>query len=141
MLAVRLADTIRFLRQSGLDKFVDGYAEHVYPGLDPSRSVATRVASLGQDIFSECRTDKPCWLTEWGIPNAAQHGQPDHCPIDETKRLKVIDELRGAFQYFASQGRLAGVIYYDWSDKPGKEAGIFRCGGLTAAGKLVLQPL
>ena len=140
-LSVRLPDTIKFLRQNGLDKFVDGYAVHVYPGLDPSRSVATRIASLGQDIFSECRADKPCWLTEYGIPNASQKGQPDHCPIDETKRLKVFEELRGAFAYFAGQGRLAAIIYYDWSDKPGTEAGIFRCGALTEAGKLALKPM
>jgi len=141
MLAVRLPDTIRFLRQNGLDKFMDGYGVHVYPGLDPSRSVATRIASLGQDIFSECGADKPCWLTEYGIPNASQKGRPDHCPIDETKRLQVIKELRGAFQHFVSEGRLAAIIYYDWSDKPGKEAGIFRCGALTEAGKLAISPM
>ncbi|HYA40081.1 MAG TPA: hypothetical protein VEF34_02160 [Syntrophobacteraceae bacterium] len=141
MLAVKLSDTIKFLRQNGLDKLVDGYGVHVYPGLDPSRSVATRISSLGQDIFSECRADRPCWLTEYGIPNASQKGQPDHCPIDETKRLQVIEELRGAFQHFVSEGRLAAIIYYDWSDKPGKEAGIFRCGALTDAGKLALSPM
>jgi len=74
-LAASLLDSIKFLRQNGLDKFVDGYAVHVYPGLDPSRTTATRIASLGQDIFSECRADKPCWLAEWGIPNANQRGR------------------------------------------------------------------
>jgi hypothetical protein len=102
-LAVSLPDAIKFLRQNGLDKFVDGYGVHVYPGFDPSRTVATRIASLGQDVFSECRPEKPCWLTEYGIPNADQKGQPDHCPIDETKRLQVIEELRGAFQYFVAK--------------------------------------
>jgi len=48
----------------------------------------------------------------------------------------VIEELRGAFRHFVSEGRLAAIIYYDWSDKLGREAGIFRCGALTAAGKL-----
>ena len=141
MLEASLLDSIKFLRQNGLAKFVDGYAVHVYPGLDPSRTTATRIASLGQDIFSECREDKPCWLTEYGIPNANQRGEPDHCPIDETKRLQVIKELRGAFEYFVKEGRLAAIIYYDWSDKPGKEAGIYRCGGLTDAGKLALGPM
>jgi len=140
-LAVSLPDTIKFLRKNDLDKYVNGYAVHVYPGLDPSRTTETRIASLGQDIFSECDADKPCWLTEYGIPNASQKGQPDHCPIDETKRLQVIRELRGAFEDFVSQGRLAGIIYYDWSDKPGKEAGIFRCGALTDAGKLALKAM
>jgi hypothetical protein len=31
-----------------------------YPGLDPTRSVATRVASLGQDILANCTQAKPC---------------------------------------------------------------------------------
>jgi hypothetical protein len=82
-----------------------------------------------------------CWLTEWGIPDAAQKGKPDHCPIDETKRIKVIEELRGAFHHFVSEGRLAAIVYYDWADLPGKEAPIFRCGALTAAGKLALSPM
>jgi hypothetical protein len=141
LLGVSLPDAIAFLQHNGLDGFVDGYGVHVYPGLDPTRSVATRIASLGQTIFPKCTPTRPCWLTEWGIPNAAQHGRPDRCPIDETKRLKVIEELRGAFAHFVGEGRLAAVIYYDWSDKPGKEAGIFRCGILTPAGKLALSPL
>jgi hypothetical protein len=138
-LAVALPDTIKFLHQNGLDKFVDGYAVHVYPGLDPSRTVATRIASLGQDIFSECRADKPCWLTEWGVPNEPETRQPDHCPIDESKRLQVIQELRSAFQHFVGEGRLAAIIFYDWADKPGKKGAIFRCGALTDAGKLALS--
>jgi hypothetical protein len=140
-LEVSLPDAIRFLHENGLDKYVDGYAVHLYPGLDPTRTTEVRIASLGQDVFAECRSEKPCWLTEWGIPNANQRGEPDRCPIDETKRLQVIKELRGAFQHFVNQGRLAGIIYYDWSDKPGKEASIFRCGALTEAGKLALAPM
>lgn len=141
IVGVSLPDAIQFMQQNGLDPFVDGYAVHIYPGLDPSRSAATRIASMGRDIFPECRAEKPCWVTEYGIPNADQKGNPDHCPIDDRKRLKVIKELRKAFQYFANQGRLAGIIYYDWSDYPGKEAGIFRCGALTDAGKLALSPM
>jgi hypothetical protein len=48
--------------------------------------------------------------------------------------------LGGAFQHFVSEGRLTGFIFYDWSDKPGNEGGIFRCGALTDAGKLALKP-
>jgi hypothetical protein len=139
--SVSLPDAIKFLQLNGLDEFVDGYGVHLYPGLDPSRTVATRIASLGPDIFSECRIEKPCWLTEWGIPDGSPEGTPDHCPIDETKRLQVIQELRGAFQHFVSEGRLAASIYYDWSDDPGTKGPIFRCGGLTSAGKLALSPM
>jgi hypothetical protein len=96
--SVSLPDAIKFLQQNGLDEYVDGYGVHVYPGLDPTRTVATRITSLGRDIFSECRVEKPCWLTEYGVPNEPETRPPDHCPIDETKRKQVIQELRGTFQ-------------------------------------------
>lgn len=134
-------DSIEFLRQNGMDKLVDGYAVHVYPDADPSRSVATRTASLGETIFAECTETKPCWLTEWGIPDGSPGGVPEHCPVDETKRIKVIEELRGAFQHFVSEKRLSAIIFYDWADKPGNTGAIFRCGGLTDAGKLALRPM
>jgi hypothetical protein len=38
----------------------------------------------------------------------------------------VIQELRGAFQHFVNEGRLAAISYYGLSDQPGKEAGV-RC--------------
>jgi hypothetical protein len=141
VLGVSLVDAIEFLRQNGLDKYVDGYGVHVYPGLDQTRSVATRVASLGQDIFVNCTRSKPCWLTEWGIPDGSPGEVPDHCPIDERKRIKVIEELRGAFQHFVGERRLAAIIFYDWADKPGNKGAIFRCGALTSAGKLALSPM
>jgi hypothetical protein len=145
--SVSLPDAIKFLQQNGLDNFVDGYGVHLYPGVDPSRTVAIRIASLGQDIFSECRIEKPCWLTEYGVPDEPLTGvisldqQPDHCPIDETKRKQVIEELRGAFQHFVAEGRLAAIVFYDWSDSPGNKGAIFRCGALTEAGKLALSPM
>jgi hypothetical protein len=140
LLGVSLVDSIEFLQQNGLDEYVDGYGVHVYPGLDPSRSVATRIASLGPDVFGACTRARPCWLTEWGIPDGSSE-VPDHCPIDETKRIKAIEELRGALQHFADEGRLTAIIFYDWADKPGNKGAIFRCGALTAAGKLAISPL
>ena len=63
-----------------MDQLVDGYGMHVYPDADPHRPVAARTASLDQSLFAACRQGaKPCWLTEWGIPNGS-----DACPIDET---------------------------------------------------------
>lgn len=51
--------------------------------------------------------------------------------------------MRIAFQYFASQGLLKGLIYYDWTEQPGKPDSwaIFRCGALTDAGKVALGPM
>lgn len=136
-LGVSLPDTIAFLRQNGIDKFVDGYGVHVYPTGDPQASVAARVAELDRKrIFSECGPRaKPCWLTEWGISNASRT-----CPLDDSKRLPAIEGERGALAQFVQQGRLAAAIYYTWDGvPPGSDpAGVFRCGVLSDAGRAAL---
>jgi hypothetical protein len=135
---VSLPDTIEFLRQNGLDKLVDGYGVHVYPTGDPHATVPARMAELEKKkIISECRRNKPCWLTEWGIPN----GQS--CPIDDGSRTQAIEAERKAFEPLVRQGRLAAIIYYTWSGTPAKidPMGVFRCGALTDAGKVALSPM
>jgi hypothetical protein len=135
---VSVPDTIEFLRQNGLDKLVDGYGVHIYPTGNPRVPVSGRISELEQKkIFSQCRHEKPCWLTEWGIPN----GQS--CPIDDANRAQVIEAERDAFKPFVQQGRLAAIIYYTWSGTPTKvdPMGVFRCGRLTDAGKAALRPM
>jgi hypothetical protein len=148
--AVSIPDSIEFLRQIGADKFLDGYAVHTYPTGDPKVSVAERVGFLEQrGILSQCKQGaKPCWMTEWGFNNTSQT-----CPLDDSTRAKAIQEERAAFKQFADQGRLAAVLFYSWSGvlpfswekvDPNKKAdpgAIFRCGALTNAGKLALDPL
>jgi hypothetical protein len=138
-LGVSLSDTIEFLRQNGLDKFVDGYAVHIYPSGDPNVSVAARAAELQQKVFSECKPGgKPCWLTEWGIPNGTKT-----CPVDDTARAHVIQEERAAIKEYADQGRLAASIYYIWCPLPNTfdPMSIYRCGALTSAGKMAVAPM
>jgi hypothetical protein len=80
---------------------------------------------------------KPCWLTEWAFPN----GDPS-CPIHDETRVKLFQTEREALKTFVNQGRLAAIIYYNWTALPGFEAqAIFRCGALTNAGKLALSPM
>jgi hypothetical protein len=135
---VNLLDTIKFFRQNGIDKLVDGYGVHVYPSGDLNRPVSARIASLEQGIFAECTRSKPCWMTEWGFGNS-----DESCPFVDGTRVKLIQSFRSALEHFASQGRLSGIIYYDWTEVPGKPDSwaIFRCGGLTDAGKLALSPM
>jgi hypothetical protein len=138
-LDVSLRDTIAFFRQNGMDKLVDGYGVHVYPSADLNRPVSARIASLEEGVFSACAQGaKPCWMTEWGIGNA-----DESCPPIDGTRVKVIQSVRSAFQHVVSQGRLAAIIYYDWTEMPGKPDSwaIFRCGALTDAGKLALSPM
>jgi hypothetical protein len=135
---VNLVDTIEFLRQNGLDKLVDGYGVHVYPSGDLNRSVSARIASLAEGIFAECTRTKPCWMTEWGFGSSAEA-----CPPVDATRVRLVQSFRSALEHFATQGRLAGLIYYDWTEAPGKPDSwaIFRCGTLTDTGKLALSPM
>jgi hypothetical protein len=103
-----------------------------------NRPVSARIASLEQSIFAECRRSKPCWMTHWGLGNS-----DESCPFVDGTRVKLIQFFRSALEHVASQGRLAGIIYYDWTEVPGKpdRRAIFRCGALTEAGKPALQPM
>src|SRR5580704_6234846 len=137
---VTLKDAIEFLNQNGMGKLVDGYGIHVYPSGDPKRPVAARIASLDEGMFSACSL-KPCWVTEWGFGNDGQDGE--YCPGNNPVLIKVVQDMRMSFLHFAKQGQLAALIYYDWTARPGAKDtfSLFRCGGLTDAGKLALKPM
>jgi hypothetical protein len=136
---VSIPATLAFLRRNGMDTLVDGYGVHVYPSGDPSRSVAARVEDLNKDAFAMCTSAKPCWLTEWAFNNRDQS-----CPLDEKTRVQLIATMRSALKRFAEEGRLAASFYYSWRGLPWEkenQGAIFRCGGLTDAGKLALSPM
>jgi hypothetical protein len=82
--SVPISDSIEFLRQNGLDNLADAYAVHVYPSGNSHLSVSARAERLEQyGIVSECKSRaKPCWLTEWGLPN-----KDDSCPLNGASRI------------------------------------------------------
>jgi hypothetical protein len=148
--SVTIPDSIEFLRQNGLDKLADGYGVHTYPTGDPRVSTAARADQLVQSgVLSECKQGtKPCWMTEWGLPN-----KDESCPLDDAARANAAQAERAALQQFVKQGRLAAILYYSWSGVPpfswqhnntnsNKDPyTIFRCGALTDAGKVALNPI
>ena len=121
-------ETLDVLRQFGLDEAVDGYGVHAYPERDSD--AAGRARDFDR-LTALCRRAKPCWITEWGIAEPA-----DACPVDESRRLPLIAETIARFARSAAEGRLSGAYYYDWEGE--KPYAIWRCGGLTASGRLVL---
>ena len=135
---VSVPDTIDFWRQNGLDQLVDGYGIHYYPpSQDPNVPVSARAESLGDRAFARCTSAKPCWLTEWGFPNRSTT-----CPLNDEVRVKLFRAEREAFKAFVKQGRLAAIIYYNWTALPGYDSqALFRCGALTDAGRLALSPM
>jgi hypothetical protein len=138
---VTLRDTIEFLNQNGIAKLVDGYGIHVYPSGDPTRQVSARIASLDEDMFSACSAAKPCWVTEWGFIYNGDDRQ--FCPGNNRIVTRVVQDMRTSFRHFANQGRLAALMYYDWTSRPGLKDtfSVFRCGALTDAGRLALSPI
>ena len=137
---VSIPATLQFLRQNGMDNLADGYAVHVYPNSNPDTPLTARIDVLTKDTFAMCTAAKPCWVTEWNFNNSNRS-----CPINDDKRVQLVQVERRAFQSFAEQGRLAAALWFMWSsdyfgekENPGA---IFRCGALTNAGKLALSPL
>jgi hypothetical protein len=139
-LQVAIPDTIEFLRRNGMDSLVDGYGVHFYPNGNTHQPMPERIADLDTNIFAACqRNTKPCWLTEWGFDN-----RDKSCPLDDAVRVRQVTVERAALRGFIDQGRLAASIYYSWSGLPNEKensGALFRCGALTAAGKLALSPM
>ncbi len=132
--AVTIRATLDYLRANGLDALVDVYGIHTYPS--PHSSAAARLSLLERDTLAECRPPgqgKPCWVTEWGLPAESTAG----CAGSDASRAAMITELVADFRQFEHQGRLAGVIYYGWSDD---KYGLYRCGALSRAGQLAIGP-
>jgi hypothetical protein len=140
--AVDVSATFDFLRAHGLDGLVDGYGIHSYPH---ANDAAGRLTHIEKNGLSECQPaggarGKPCWFTEWGVGGASAG-----CPVHDADRTALVREMRGYFAGFGRQGRLAGVFYYNWQGfihAPKEDlASAFRCGALTASGRLAIAPL
>jgi hypothetical protein len=123
-------ETLDILKADGLDAVVDGYGVHIYPNV-VNQTMSQRARDF-EDLLRPCAAGgrgHSCWLTEWGVrqPNLA-------CPSDESKRVPLIREALEWIAANVRQKRIAGSYYYDWDDKP-IEFAVWRCGGLTEAGK------
>jgi hypothetical protein len=145
---VGLPATIKFMQAHGLDQLVDGYGIHSYPSNDhpgDPAAAARLAARLNTVDLAECRapgasSGKPCWITEWGFPNSSRA-----CPLNDTARTHLVRETRDDFAAAAKQGRVAGIFYFSWDSDPWSKTAdadsVYRCGSLTAAGKLAVAPL
>lgn len=122
------------MQRRGLDKFVDAYGIHLYPGGTHTR--ASR-ASLVRDVLSFCGPDnagKPCWITEWGIANTSPT-----CPIQDDKRTVLIDQMRAIIDRDIEAGRVTAAYYFDWDGTT--PYSVWRCGGLSSAGRAAVRPM
>ncbi len=137
---VSLAATLAFMRAHGLDDLVDAYAVHTYPG---GHTAAARRQHLEDVTVADCHppgslTGKPCWITEWGFPNA-----DESCPLDDSKRAARVREFMDDFRALARAGRVAGEMYFAWDSDPWSKhvdrLSVYRCGVLTEAGRALQE--
>lgn len=138
--AAGAAATLDFMRAHGLDDLVDAYGVHTYPWTnDPGNPIAEagRRDRLRKYVLPECRPQgagggKPCWITEWGIPN-----RDASCPPNEKNEVALVDETRSNFRPYAAQRQVLGLFYYAWLDSREGFA-VYRCGHLTETGRVAL---
>lgn len=125
-------DVIALLKSLGLDRYVDAYGIHVYPG----RKAGPQLANYIRELLRFCTAGdrgKPCWVTEWGVANAARS-----CPFDDRNRADAIAATRSVFQALMSSGQLMAAFYYDWDTHDAY--GVWRCGRLSPAGVRAIAP-
>ena len=140
--AVSASATLDFMRAHGLDDLVDAYGVHTYPWTnDPGNPAAAagRRERMQKYVLQECRPEgsadgKPCWITEWGIPN-----HDASCPAQETNQITLVNETRANFRPYIAEKRILGLFYYAWLDSREGFA-IFRCEHLTETGHIALAP-
>jgi hypothetical protein len=60
--------------------------------------------------------------------------------VNNTNRTALVEEMRNTFRPYVQQRALQELLWYAWID-PAENFGVFRCGGLTDAGKRTLSPM
>ena len=138
--AVTITATLQYLREHGLDKYVDGYGIHTYPSQSTPQA---RRAAILNDALVACGTGapgktKPCWITEWGMNNMDKS-----CPIYDRSRSAIAQEVMGIFRDQVEAGRLIATIYFSWNSDPWAKqvstSSVYRCGEETPTGRIALQ--
>lgn len=136
--AVTINATIQYFRAHGADQYVDGYGIHLYPWQGTAQQRKTALVNNG---VAACGTGapgqaKPCWITEWGLNNKDMG-----CPLNDQARATEAKETMGNYRELARQGRVVAAIYFDWgTEKAPGASSVYRCGGLTATGRVAVGP-
>ncbi len=124
---------IAMLRARGIDRHIDAYGIHVYPGTTVAPIVRRRhidamlasCAAPGQGI--------PCWITEWGLANASPS-----CPLEDDERARTVREVRQGLEEEIASRRVGNAFYFDWDSRT--PYSVWRCGELTPSGRAAIAP-
>lgn len=127
--AVEASAFLAALRRRGLFDVVDGIGLHLYPEGAGWQQHIRQAMELCGTVETGGR---PCWITEWGVPNVATT-----CPVDDRRRADLVRRMEAEFLGFAAMGRVKALVYYDWDTH--RSFSIWRCDGLTPTGRVVLD--
>jgi hypothetical protein len=120
--AVLLNDTLTYLRQQGLDAYVQAYGVHSYQW----GTAAQILQQLSQVTMTQCGTGHPCSVTEWSWPT------------DSSGACSSPNQAANAANWLTEAAKFA-VIEADWFDWNSPTRGIYQCGALTTTGIEVLS--
>jgi hypothetical protein len=120
--AVLLNDTLTYLRQQGLDAYVQAYGVHSYQW-----GTATQILQqLSQIAMTQCGTGHPCSVTEWSWQT------------DSSGACSSPNQATNTANWLTEVAKFA-VVETDWFDWNSPTSGIYQCGALTRTGVEVLS--
>ncbi|BCP53268.1 hypothetical protein K32_18850 [Kaistia sp. 32K] len=122
------------MQAQGLDQWVDAYGIHVYPGSTGSTESRDGLVREALSFCGTAAAGKPCWITEWGVANTSPR-----CPIDDDTRAAQVDQVRSIIDADIEAGKVGAAYYFDWDS--GTPYSVWRCGGLSAAGRAAVRPV
>nr|WP_244495282.1 glycoside hydrolase [Ensifer sp. Root423] len=125
-------EVIALLKARGMDALVDAYGIHIYPARKDKPAITSIVTKL-LDFCAPADRGRPCWVTEWGIANTARS-----CPVDDREREGAMTAMRTVFERLSEEKRLDAAYYYDWDTQQNYR--LWRCGALSPAGALAIEP-
>lgn len=120
------------LQKHGLDKVVDGYGIHIYPGSGGSSSARDQHMNQALSICGTKPDGKPCWITEWGFSNKSTS-----CSEDDHSRERLVRATKSRFEELMQAGRVEAAYYFNWDATP---YSVWRCGTLSPAGRMAVTP-
>ncbi|MBS0352321.1 MAG: hypothetical protein JSR83_00225 [Proteobacteria bacterium] len=139
--------TIKYLNQHGANNYVDGYGVHVYPwenGPGNPTEAVRRKERLDRYVLTNCgklANSPPCWITEWGFK-----ADSASCPVEDKKRLLLVDETRKTFETYMRNGQVSAIYYYTWNSDPlsprnndENRLAAYLCNRLTESGKRAIE--
>jgi hypothetical protein len=133
--AVAIPAAVAYLQSLGADRIADAIGVHSYTPVKDGMKPEDYAASLSIGPLSICGPKLHCWVTEWGLSNANTQ-----CPLDDNGRAQKMAVARQGFDRLITGRAVTGLFYFAWNTDPWSKSldplSVYRCGGLTEAGRI-----